>query len=428
MERKADLSEEVAYPKYRWFLLLMGWAILSLTSYNHTMLNVRMDLLLPVVQGGLGLDKTQFYLCITSTAIASIPLALVSGFLTDWIGVKRVVLYGAIITAIGALLRLIATGFIDLFLYSIIMGVGLGTVAGNVPKLVGQWFPVRQIYLGIALFTTALGIGPFLALATGAMFPSFFMGFLVMGVLLVATCVVWGIWAKDRPKEYLEAGRPIVGVSFKDNLVTVFKNKNVWLISASYCLVAAVVAAWVGGLPLLLVRTKAVTAGTAGLVTSLSVVGYIIGIVLWAWVAEKWGRMKPVYMICMVLSGATGLALYILSPGPAMWILGIFPGLFMGAGYPLVMQMPLRLPGIGVRYAGNAMGFIGMWGYLISFLMLPYMFTPIWDNVGAVYAAAFLCLSLWLAAVLFLLAPEVGRKYIVRVLTEAAGKGEPASS
>jgi MFS family permease len=348
--------------------------------------------------------------------------------MTDWIGVKRVILYGAIITAIGALLRLAATGFIDLFLYSIIIGVGLGTVGGNVPKLVGQWFPVRQIYLGIALFTTALGIGPFLALATGAMWATYFQGFLVMGVLLVATCVVWGIWAKDRPKEYLEAGRPIVGVSFKDNLVTVFKNKNVWLISASYCLVAAVVVSWVGGLPYLLVQTKAVAGGTAGLVTSLSVVGYIIGIVLWAWVAEKWGYMKPVYMICMVFSAITGLLLYILAPGPGMWILGIFPGLFMGAGYPLIMQMPLRLPAIGLRYAGNAMGFIAMWGNVLSFVMLPYMFTPIWDSIGAIYAVWFLFFSLWLAAALFFIAPELGRRYLVRVLKEAAAKQGASTS
>jgi len=421
------VSEAVMYPKYRWVLLILGWVILTLTAYNHTMLNVRYDLLEPVAQGGLGLNTTQFYLCITSTALAAIPLALISGFLTDKIGVRRVILYGAILTAIGALLRLAATGFIDLFIYSAVMGVGLGTVGGNVPKLVGQWFPVRQIYLGIALFTTALGIGPFLALATAALFPSFFMGFLVMGLLLVLGCVAWGIWAKDRPREYLEGGLMIVDVPYRESFLAVFKNKYVWLISASYCLVAAVVAAWVGGLPLLLVMTKAVPGTAAGLVTSLSVVGYIIGIVLWAWLAEKWGRMKPVYSICMALSGTTGLLVYLLAPGVGMWVLGILPGLFMGAGYPLIMQMPLRLPGIGIRYAGTAMGLITACGAVVSFVMLPYMFTPIWHGVGAIYATIFLCASLWIAGVLFVVAPEVGRKYLMRVFKEAQEAGATAS-
>jgi len=347
--------------------------------------------------------------------------------LTDRIGAKRVILYGAIVTVFGAMLRVAAVGFIDLFIYCIIMGVGLGTLSGNVPKLVGQWFPVRQIYLGIALFATSLGIGPFLALATGAMFPSYFVGFLVMGGALAAMCVVWAIWAKDRPKEYLEFGRPIVGVSYKESMLTVVKSKALWLIILSYALVAAVVAAWVGGIPLFLVVTKGVSVSLAGIVISLSVVGYTIGIVLWAWVAEKVGRMKPVYAICMALSGTTGLLTYILAPGIGMWVFAALPGLFMGAGPPLIMQMPLRLKGIGTRYAGAAVGLVTSFSAMMAFTMLPYMFTPIWNEVGAVWAAAFLCVSLWLAGALFVLAPELGRKYIMRVLREAQEAGAPAS-
>jgi MFS family permease len=420
------MTEEVTYPKYRWLILLMGWAILCLTSYNNTMQNVRYDLReAPPV--GLGLSPTEFYLCIVASSVAPIVIALISGLLTDRIGAKRVILYGAIVTVLGALLRVASVGFVDLFIYCVLMGVGLGTVGGNVPKLVGMWFPVRQIYLGIALFTTALGIGPFLALATGAMFPSYFVGFLTMGGVLAAMCVVWAIWAKDRPKEYLEFGKTIVGVPFKESLLTALRSKYIWLIGFSYCLVAAVVAAWVGGLPLLLKETKGVSGAGAGLVTSLSVVGYIIGIVLWTWVAEKVGRMKPVYCVCMALSGTTGLLLYLFAPGIGMWVLGIFPGLFMGAGYPLIMQMPLRLKGIGTRYAGTAMGAIASWGHLISFLMLPFMFTPLWETFGAIYGVVLLCVALWVAGGLFLMGPEVGRKYMQKLLREAQETGATAS-
>ncbi len=420
------MAEEVKYPKYRWFLLFMAWALLCLTSYNNTMQNVRYDLreAAPI---GLGLTTTEFYLCITASALAPVVVNFLSGLLTDRIGAKRVILYGAIITVFGAMLRVAATGFIDLFIYCIIMGVGLGTLSGNVPKIVGQWFPVRQVYLGIALFSTSLGIGPFLALATGAMFSSYFVGFLVMGGSLAAMCVVWGMWAKDRPREYLEDGKPIIGVSFKESLLTVVKSKPLWLILLSYALVAGVVASWVGGIPLFLVMTKGVSASLAGVVISLSVVGYTIGIVLWAWVAEKVGRMKPVFAVCMALSGTTGLLTYILAPGIGMWVLGIFPGLFMGAGPPLVMQMPLRLKGIGTRYAGAAVGLITSFSALMAFVMLPYMFTPLWNTFNPIYAAVFLCVCLWVAGGLFILAPEVGRKYIMRVLQEAQGAGATAS-
>ena len=121
------------------------------------------------------------------------------------------------------------------------------------------------------------------------------------------------------------------------------------------------------------------------------------------------------------------MLLYLFAPGIGMWVLGIFPGLFMGAGYPLIMQMPLRLKGIGTRYAGTAMGLIASWGYLISCLMLPFMFTPLWETFGAIYGVVLLCVALWVAGGLFVMGPEVGRKYMQRLLREAQETGATAS-
>jgi CP family cyanate transporter-like MFS transporter len=393
------------------------------------MLNVRYDLLLPVIEGGLGLTTQQFYLCIVAPSVAAIPLAFISGLLTDRIGVKRVILYGSIVTAIGALLRLVSTGFIDLFLYSILMGAGLGTVGGNVPKLVGQWFHVRQIYLGIALFMTSLGIGPVLALATGAMWSSYFQGFLVMGLLLAAMCVVWGIWAKDRPREFMEDGKTIVGVPFKEGLLVVMKSKPLWLIIISYALASGVITGYVGGMPLVLVSDKGVPEGAAGIVVALGALGYIGGIVLWSWVAEKVGYMKPIFCICAALAGVGGFLTYMLAPGSAMWAIALLPGLFNGAVTPLIMQMPLRLKGIGLRYAGNATGLITAFGHVMSFIMLPFLFTPMWGIIGGFWAVfIFFCVFAVIAAVLFSLVPEVGRKYMVRTLKEAAAAKEASAS
>lgn len=413
------MPEEATYPRYRWFILVLGWVILSLTSYNNTMQNVRYDLLLPIAEGGLGLSTSQFYLCITASSVAPIALALISGLLTDRIGVKRVILYGSIITAAGALLRLASTGFVDLFIYCIIMGAGLGTVGGNVPKLVGQWFHVKQIYLGIALFTTALGIGPVLALATGAMWPSYFVGFLVMGCVLIAACVVWAIWAKDRPREYTEDGKAIVGVPFKEGFLTVIKSKHVWLIIVAYALAAGVISGYTGGMPLVLVASRGVSQGAAGIVVALGALGYVGGIVLWSWIAEKVGRMKPVFCTCAFLAGVGGFATFLLAPNIGMWLVALLPGLFNGAVTPLIFQMPLRLKGIGTRYAGSAMGIIASFGHIMSFIMLPFLFTPMWEGVSAFWAVLFFFVALpIIAAGLFAMLPEVGRKYMEKVWRE----------
>lgn len=53
-ERRAHLAEEAAtYPKYRWVLLCLAWALYSLIAFNNTMTAVLYDLRDPVALGGI---------------------------------------------------------------------------------------------------------------------------------------------------------------------------------------------------------------------------------------------------------------------------------------------------------------------------------------------------------------------------------------
>ncbi|MFW6125896.1 MAG: hypothetical protein ACOC58_02200, partial [Chloroflexota bacterium] len=143
------------------------------------------------------------------------------------------------------------------------------------------------------------------------------------------------------------------------------------------------------------------------------------------------GYMKPVFCICAFLAGVGGFVTYQAAPGIGMWIVGLLPGLFNGAVTPLIFQMPLRLRELGTRYAGSAMGIIASFGHIMSFIMLPFLFTPMWDAVGAFWAVLIFFVTLpVIAAILFALLPEVGRKYMERVLSEVKVQAEaeaPAS-
>jgi len=335
------LAEEVTYPKYRWLLLSLAWALYSLIAFNNTMTAVLYDLRDPIALGGLGLTDQQFYACLTATSIAPIVLALFGGMLSDRFGVRWTVFAGSIIAAGGTLLRLVSTGFPDFFAFNLLLGVGLGVIGPNLPKMVGMWFPPRQIAISTALYMTALGIGSGLGLALGPLFPTWRSAMLIMGMIFVASVVIWLFFAKDRPKGY-----KVDGVEM----------------------------------------------------------------------AEKIGVTKQIYMFCMIMSGTAGIIGYLLAPGIGMWLNAVFPGFFMGAGHPFIMQVPLRLREIGPRYVGVAAGIIGSLGHLLSFILLPYMFEPIWHGVGSwqgfgpFSAAIFLAAVLAVGGILYILAPETGRK------------------
>ena len=420
------MAEEVTYPKYRWLLLSLAWALYSLIAFNNTMTAVLYDLRDPIALGGLGLSDQQFYACLTATSLAPIVLALFGGMLSDRFGVRWTVFAGSIIAASGTLLRLVSTGFPDFFAFNLLLGVGLGVIGPNLPKMVGMWFPPRQIAISTALYMTALGIGSGLGLALGPLFPTWRSAILIMGMIFVASVVIWLFFAKDRPKGYKVDGVEIVGVPFKEGLLRAVRSKNLWLIAFSYCMVSAVVTAYVNGVPLLLHEAKGVSEESAGLIEALAVLGHIFGTVFWVVLAEKIGVTKQIYMFCMIMSGTAGIIGYLLAPGIGMWLNAVFPGFFMGAGHPFIMQVPLRLREIGPRYVGVAAGIIGSLGHLLSFILLPYMFEPIWHGVGSwqgfgpFSAAIFLAAVLAVGGILYILAPETGRKAREKWEREAA--------
>jgi len=416
------MTDEVTYPRYRWFLLFVAWFLMTMMGYNNMMFNVQYDLLLPPPLG-LGLTPHQFYLCITATTLAPVVMALASGLLTDRIGVKRVVLIGSIIAVVFGLLRIVATGFVDMFIYCILMGVGLGTLGGNAPKLVGQWFHVKQIYLGVGLILTALAVGPMLSLATGALWPTWSFGFLVVGLVLALATVVWAIWGKDRPREYTEHGQTIVGIPMKESLLAVIKSKNLWLIIGSYALANSLITAYVGGMPLVYITDREVPQLLAGLVCAIGGLGYTVGIPFFAWFAEKVGYMKPVLVVGVGLAGLGGYLTYLFAPGPGMWLFAVAPGFFMGAAPGLIMQMPLRFKEIGTRYAGTAVGLIGSVTAAATFIMLPFVFEPMWAALGSELAVPiFFVTAAAIAGLLFIFSKEVGRKYILKEWREASGE------
>ncbi|HEY0196270.1 MAG TPA: MFS transporter, partial [Methanobacterium sp.] len=64
---------------------------------------------------------------IVMIALAAIP----AGIIADRIGIKKVIGIGAIIALIGVLLRGTASGYLNLLIFSLIFGFGMGLTFAN---------------------------------------------------------------------------------------------------------------------------------------------------------------------------------------------------------------------------------------------------------------------------------------------------------
>lgn len=101
--------------------------------------------------GLLGTWKTEFGLSqedasiITSTAFWGFPLAVViGGFLVDIIGMKRLLVMAFVLHLAGILLTVFATGFATLFISTLFIGMGNGTVEAACNPLVTALYPEKK--------------------------------------------------------------------------------------------------------------------------------------------------------------------------------------------------------------------------------------------------------------------------------------------
>ena len=248
-----------------------------------------------------------------------------------------------------------------------------------------------------------------------------------MGLLLAAATVAWCVFARERPRGFKERGIEFAGVSFKEGLSRVWNAKRRWWVGGSIFFVSAVTMSYVYGVPLLLQETKGVSPESSAFVVSLAVLGYVIGTVFWPLLSEKVGVVKPFLIVCTVMAGIMGFVTYVTAPGIGMWLFGFFPGFFMGAGYPMIYQLPVHLREFGPRYAATPTGLMDSIGNFGVVLMLPYMFTPIWIVAGPLMATVFLAVAIMVGGLLYLPMPETGRKARERWAREAAEEQATAS-
>ncbi|MGN6213069.1 MFS transporter [Parafilimonas sp.] len=128
---------------------------------------------------------------ITSTAFWGFPLAIVvGGMVVDVIGMKKLLIAAFIFHALGIFLTIIASGFWPLFISTLLIGLGNGTVEAACNPLVASLYPNNK--------TTRLNY-----------FHLWFPGGIVIGTLIVS---FFGQYVAD--SIYLSNWRMLVGIMF----------------------------------------------------------------------------------------------------------------------------------------------------------------------------------------------------------------------
>ncbi|HEX6122226.1 MAG TPA: MFS transporter, partial [Ktedonobacterales bacterium] len=143
---------------------LRGWrgalvcGAIIFVGFNLRSVILAVPPILPLIQHDLGLSYTEAGLLTSLPVLLMGGAAWAAGWLIGRLGGRSVVALGLALLASGGLLRAAVPQLVPLYLFTIVLSLGIALAQTSVPVLARQWFP-RQIGLVSALFTDGLIIG-----------------------------------------------------------------------------------------------------------------------------------------------------------------------------------------------------------------------------------------------------------------------------
>lgn len=378
--------------------------ISSLALLNLEVMQFQIAGLAHVIIPAFHFNSEQFAMVLTAPMLTCAILGIPAGALADRFGEKNTISLGLLITVISGFCRIYVHSFLPMFALMLLLGTGQSFLNAVGAKLLGAWFPRRQMSTAMGIFVSSASVGMMVALATSALFKSFRSAIIVDVITSLAILILWVLLVKAKPEGTQEAApQPIlkyIGVAAK--------SKNLWIAAVAVMCYMGAKITFLGFLPSALQSVKGANPIQAGLIASIMPVAMGAGYVLGPIIFNKLAGLKP-FALATVLAAA-GLYLAWSAPfGTATWLLLMISGLLVGTAFPILLSIPLLLPDIGRVYAGSAGGIISTLQMGGAFLIPSYIVTPLAGyNVNRIFLYS--CAGFVVFAVLVLLLPDLGKK------------------
>jgi cyanate permease len=334
---------------YRWVLLLLLWLLYF--SFG-VVIRSPSPLVTPIIRD-LQMTYSQMGFVLGSWQMTYIVFAIAAGIIMDRWGIRRSILFGALVIGLSALLRASAGGFFSFLFFVALFGVGGPMISIGCPKAIATWFKGQERGTAIGIYTTGPWIGGMVSLAAtnGVVMPltgySWRMTFVSYGVM---TLIFAGLWWLGAREVDAEAGTDRFNVPRV--LAELFSVRRVRLILLSGLLSFGIMHGYFAWLPAILENAgmSPVRAGVASalpFLTSIPAVliipryvqadyrGWLIGLL------ALLAGLSVVWVVVLDWPVVPGLLLFGIS-GPCLM--------------PLLVLTLMETPEVASKYLGSATG------------------------------------------------------------------------
>ena len=311
-----------------------------------------------LIRADLGLTLAQAGSFLSMYYIGPSLISLPAGTLVDRWGVKRMLVLGQVLTAVGLLFASTAHSYIAFILLLVAAGFGYGVLNPTSTKAVMAWSPPAHRATLVGFKQVGLPLGgmlgaallPALALALG------WRTALVASAAVIAAGAIASVFVyHDPPDLALPAAAP----GARGTVISVLTSRDLWLLSLAAGVFAAMQTVWMSYLVLYLQGVVGLTLLAASRFLALAQFGGMLGRVLFGMLSDRLfgGRRRMPLVLAGV--GSTACTLIILSTDASASTLGLAALTFVfgvvGIGWNGVQHTWLAELA-GPRAAGTAVG------------------------------------------------------------------------
>ena len=275
-----------------------------------------------LLQTDYGLSRAELGVILSAGSFGALVSALPAGWLSDLLGVRRVVAAALLWSGFAFALVSVTHSLVLVLALLFISGLGTGVISPATTKAILYWFPARFRGTAMGIKQTGYATGgalaaailPTLALALGGWRPA------VLAVGIVTTVLAgayWLLYSEHPQQTYGAVGQPS-GLSM---LRLVSTDPRILSLAALAFCYGYAQSTYMSYLSLYLQETVGATIVAAGALLMLGQASGALGRVGWGVVSDRFfgGRRTPVMLAVTAMGGVLALAFGVLLPILPEW-------------------------------------------------------------------------------------------------------------
>jgi MFS family permease len=283
------------------------WVVLSLFMLANLIVQVLWICDAPVATiaaSAYGVSRANIDMLANLFMLVYLPMAFPAAWAIDTFGFKKAVGFGTALVGVFGLLRAaFPSSYAAALIGSIGLAIGQPFLMNAFSKCAAEWFPKgqRATVIGAIFLASFAGIGLGESLSPALVGSVGFGGMqLAYGIAAAVVAVLFILLARAKPPTPASPPGEEVRALVLDGLKMIVKNRSIWLLSFTLLIGGAIV----NGLFILvdgIVQEKSMTVGQGVLLTSLLLVGCVVGSVVIPIVSDGLRRRKLIIQAAALL-------------------------------------------------------------------------------------------------------------------------------